>query len=124
LGSSDLVSIPLLVRYFFNQSYGNTMTHTVFFWLRPDLSADERAAFEAGLRTLLDIPGATRALIGRPAATPKREVIDDSYDWALELDFASLAEQDIYQAHPVHTAFVETCKPMWARVRVYDFEWA
>lgn len=100
------------------------MTHTVFFWLRPDLSADERAAFETGLRTLLDIPGATRALIGRPAATPKREVIDDSYDWALELDFANLAEQDVYQAHPVHTAFVEACKPMWTRVRVYDFEWA
>ncbi len=99
------------------------LTHTVFFWLRPDLTADERAAFEAGVRTLLDIPGASRALIGKPAATPKREVIDDTYDYALELDFASLADQDVYQAHPVHVTFVETHKDKWERVRVYDFAW-
>jgi hypothetical protein len=99
------------------------MTHTVFFWLRADLGADERAAFEAGLRSLLTIPGATRAVIGKPAATPKREVIDDSYDWALELDFPTLADQDVYQVHPTHVAFVETQKSKWERVRVYDFEW-
>jgi len=99
------------------------MTHTVFFWLRPDLNADDCASFESGLRSLLAIPGTTRAVIGQPAATPKREVIDDSYDWALELDFPSLAEQDIYQVHPVHTAFVEGHKGKWEKVRVYDFEW-
>jgi len=100
------------------------MTHTVFFWLRSDLSADDRSGFEAGLRLLLTIPGATRAVIGRPAATPKREVIDDSYDWALELDFPSLADQDAYQAHPTHVDFVAEQKAKWDRVRVYDFEWA
>ena len=61
--------------------------------------------------------------IGKPAATPKREVIDDSYDYALELDFADLAAQDVYQAHDTHTAFIDACKPMWRAVRVYDFEW-
>lgn len=100
------------------------MTHTVFFWLRSDLGAEERASFESGLRSLLAIPGTTRAVIGKPAATPKREVIDDSYDWALELDFPTLADQDAYQVHPTHVAFVETHKPKWERVRVYDFEWA
>ena len=100
------------------------MTHTVFFWLRADLSAEERSAFEGGLRSLLTIPGVSRAVIGRPAATPKREVIDDSYDWALELDFATLADQDVYQVHPTHVAFVEAHKAKWERVRVYDFEWA
>ncbi|MFN0129211.1 MAG: Dabb family protein [Verrucomicrobiales bacterium] len=100
------------------------MTHTVFFWLRSDLTAEERLDFERGLRTLLGIPGVRRGVVGRPAATPKREVIDDSYDWALELDFGSLAEQDEYQVHPVHTAFVEGQKSKWERVRIYDFEWA
>jgi len=51
-------------------------------------------------------------------------VIDDTYDWALELDFPTLADQDAYQAHPVHVAFVQTHKTKWERVRVYDFEWA
>ncbi len=99
------------------------MTHTVFFWLKDGLSAEERAKFAAGLQTLLTIPGALRAQIGKPAATPKREVIDDSYDYALELDFADLAAQDVYQAHETHTAFIDACKPMWRAVRVYDFEW-
>jgi hypothetical protein len=100
------------------------MTHTVFFWLRDGLTPAERSGFEAALRTLLTIPGASRALIGRPAATPKREVIDDSYDFALELDFPSLAAQDAYQAHPVHRAFVDGQQANWERVRVYDFAWA
>ena len=99
------------------------MTHTVFFWLRADLTSAERTEFEAALRTLLTIPGASRALIGRPAATPKREVIDDSYDFALELDFPSLAVQDLYQAHPVHAAFVESQSAKWHRAKVYDFAW-
>jgi Stress responsive A/B Barrel Domain len=99
------------------------MTHTVFFWLRTDLSGAGRTEFEAGLRTLLTIPGSSRALIGQPAATPKRDVIDDSYDYALELDFPSLAVQDLYQAHPVHQAFVESQSVKWQRVQVYDFAW-
>lgn len=99
------------------------MTHTVFFWLRTDLTAEERLAFEQGVRSLLEIPGAKRAVIGKPAVTPKREVIDDSYDYALELDFASLADQDEYQAHPIHQAFIDAHKAKWASVRVYDFEW-
>lgn len=100
------------------------MTHTVFFWLDENLTEAGRADFESGLRTLLTIPGAQRAVVGKPAATPKREVIDDSYDWALELDFASLADQDVYQAHPIHLAFIENHKAKWERVRVYDFAWA
>lgn len=99
------------------------MTHTVFFWLRRELSSDDRTAFEAGLRSLLEIPGAKRAVIGKPAATPKREVIDDSYDYALELDFATLEDHDVYQAHPVHKAFIEAHQAKWERVRVYDFSW-
>jgi len=99
------------------------LTHTVFFWLRPDLPTQESAGFETALRTLLTIPEASRAQIGKPAPTPKRDVIDDSYDFALELDFNSLEQQDVYQAHPVHTAFVEGQKSRWARVQVYDFQW-
>ena len=99
------------------------LTHTVFFWLRSDLSPEERAGFETALRTLLTIPDAERAQIGKPAPTPKRDVIDDSYDFALELDFSSVDKQDIYQAHPVHTAFVDGQKSRWARVQVYDFQW-
>jgi hypothetical protein len=99
------------------------MTHTVFFWLNESLDAHARAEFERSLRTLLTIPEAKRTTIGRPAPTPKRDVIDDSYDYALELDFDSVEAQNAYQAHPVHTRFVDSQKSKWTRVQVYDFDW-
>jgi hypothetical protein len=99
------------------------LTHTVFFWLKPELTSAERESFLTGLKSLGQIPGALRFIIGQPAATPKREVIDDSYDFALELDFESLAAQDEYQIHPTHLAFVDGCKQYWNRVQVYDFAW-
>jgi hypothetical protein len=98
------------------------LTHTVFFWLREDAGAGDRAALEAGLRSLLPIPGALRAVIGRPAATAARPVVDHSYDFALELDFADVAAHDAYQQHPVHVAFVESCRPLWRQVKVTDFD--
>jgi Stress responsive A/B Barrel Domain len=99
------------------------MTHTVFFWLKKNVPPTERARFETSLRTLLTIPHGGRAVIGRPAATPKRDVIDDSYDFALELDFGTVDEQNAYQAHPIHLEFVNSQKAKWERVSVYDFEW-
>ncbi|MGI8603010.1 MAG: Dabb family protein [Verrucomicrobiales bacterium] len=99
------------------------VTHTVFFWLNGELAPEDRAAFEVSLRSLLTIPNAQRGTTGKPAATPKREVIDDSYDYALELDFASIEDQNKYQAHPVHREFVESQQAKWQKVRVYDFEW-
>jgi hypothetical protein len=98
------------------------ITHTVFFWLDPELSDEARGAFEQGLKSLLTIPHGGRAFYARPAQTPKREVIDDSYDYALELDFHSLHDQDVYQEHPTHLAFLEAHKAKWVQVRVYDFE--
>jgi Stress responsive A/B Barrel Domain len=99
------------------------LTHTVFFWLNEGISAADRQTFLEGLSSLRAIPGSSRFLIGQPAATPKREVIDDSYDFALELDFASLPAQDVYQEHPLHLAFLTNCKQFWRTVRVYDFQW-
>ena len=98
------------------------LTHTVLFWLRDDLTVDQRSSFETHLRTLLAIPGSLRAVIGRPAATEARPVVDHSYDYALELDFADVPSQDVYQAHPVHQAFIANCHSLWRQVRVMDFE--
>jgi hypothetical protein len=98
------------------------LTHTVFFWLKKSLSPAERAEFERGVKSLVSIPGSRRATMGRPAKTAKREVLDDSYDFALELDFDSIADHDRYQAHASHVKFLAEQKPKWERVRVYDFE--
>ena len=98
------------------------ITHTVLFWLQDGLAAGSRRQFEDNLRTLLSIPGSLRAVIGRPAATEARAVVDHSYDFALELDFADVAAHDVYQGHYFHLAFIENSRIFWKRVKVVDFE--
>ena len=96
------------------------MTHCVLFWGRPDLTAAERADFEAGLRSLLDIPLVVRGTVGSPVDT-RRAVVDGSYTFALLLEFADVADHDAYQVHPIHDTFHDRCHGYWQRVVVYDF---
>lgn len=95
------------------------LVHAVYFWLRDDLTADQRSEFETHLRTLQTISSATHCWIGQPADTD-RPVIDRTYTWALVLAFEDMAAHDAYQVDPVHQAFVNTCKPLWQQVKIYD----
>jgi hypothetical protein len=97
------------------------LTHVVLFWGKDDLTAAERADFEAGLRTLLTIPTVSAGWVGTPAST-ERPVIDRSYTFALNLRFPDLAAHDAYQVHPIHDAFHDRCAKYWKRVLVYDFD--
>ena len=96
------------------------LTHTVLFWAKDGLTASERADFQAGLRTLLDISTVNAGWVGTPAATPDRSVVDGSYAFALTLRFESLAAHDAYQTDPIHDAFHERCAKYWKKVAVYD----
>jgi hypothetical protein len=93
------------------------LVHTVYFWLKPGV---DRAAFRRQAETLAGIPGLTACHIGTPAPTPARPVIDASYDVALTTVMADLAAHDAYQVHPLHQAFLASCKEQWSRVQVYD----
>ena len=52
--------------------------HSVYFWLKPDLTPTQRAQFWTGVRSLGDIPGVRSFFVGAPASTD-RPVIDRSY---------------------------------------------
>lgn len=95
------------------------LVHTVFFWLRPDLSEAERADFRAGLESLRAVPDTT-IYIGTPAATGDRPVIDASYDFCLTVLLPDVAAHDVYQDHPAHLDFIANHKAKWTRVLVYD----
>ena len=73
------------------------LTHTVFFWAKDDLTSEQLKDFEAGLRTLLDIPLVGEGRLGIAAAT-NRKVVDRSYTFALSLRFKDMAAHDAYQA--------------------------
>lgn len=96
------------------------LVHSVFFWLKEDLTAAEEKAFKDGLKSLATIKTVQQCLIGPPAPTEKRDVIDDSYSYALLLHFADIDDQDAYQVDPLHLKFIEDHKDKWTKVIVYD----
>ena len=93
--------------------------HSVYFWLRPDLSAQQREAFVRGLESLREIENVQHGWIGVPADTD-RPIIDRSYSYALTLVFADDAAQEAYQVHPVHDRFRADFGDYWTRVQIYD----
>lgn len=95
--------------------------HSVYFWLRKDLTAAERALFDGELRRLAKISYLERGYVGTPAATETRAVTDHSFDYSVLLHFKSLEDHNFYQAQcDEHARFVNTCKPLWERVVIYD----
>jgi hypothetical protein len=94
--------------------------HSVFFWLKADLSEEQRAAFRAAVGSLREIPGARSLFLGTPALIPSRPVVDASYTYALSITFDDVAGHDAYQVHPTHRAFVDNNRDLWDRVQIYD----
>jgi hypothetical protein len=96
------------------------LVHSVFFWLKPGTGPAARRRFRAGLGRLAAIRTVGRIHIGRPAKLEERAVTDRTFDFALTIIFRDAAAHDAYQVDPIHLAFVEAYKPLWARVRVFD----
>ena len=93
--------------------------HSVYFWEREGLSAADRAEWEKVLRSLLKIETVKHGWLGTPAPTD-RPIIDRSYTYSLTLAFADQAGHDVYQEHPVHDVFRESCARYWREVLIYD----
>ncbi|HSC54644.1 MAG TPA: Dabb family protein [Phnomibacter sp.] len=96
------------------------LVHHVFFWLKEPANQQHHQQLKDGLRSLAVIPQIKQLLIGSPASTEKREVVDNSYHVSELMYFHSLADQAAYQEHPIHKAFVEKCSHLWEKVVVYD----
>ncbi|MEO6359291.1 MAG: Dabb family protein [Sphingomicrobium sp.] len=96
------------------------IVHHVFFWLKRKGSAEDRDALVAGLGTLSKIAVIRSLQIGVPASTEQREVVDSSFDVSELMMFDSVADQKIYQDHPLHHAFVAKHNHLWSKVVVYD----
>ena len=96
------------------------LVHTVLFWLKDDLDAEQRAQFRAGLDRLTTIESAAAVYVGSPAATAERPVVDTSYDFCLTVIAEDVAAHDAYQVDPRHTEFINTFKSQWQKVLIYD----
>ncbi len=96
------------------------LIHSVFFWLKKDLSEAEEAAFLEGVNTLRGITSVKDCYIGPPAPTEARGVVDNTFSYALIAHFKEEAGQAAYQVDPTHLKFVEDHKDKWTKVVVYD----
>ena len=96
------------------------LVHTVIFWLKKELSEDQKVVFTNEVKTLGEISSVESFHIGTPAPTPKRPVIEDSYDYAITVVLKDMGAHDDYQVDPIHLDFIDKCKDFWERVVIYD----
>ncbi|MDX2186613.1 MAG: Dabb family protein [Opitutaceae bacterium] len=96
------------------------LVHSVYFWLRNDLSAEDKKTFVAGLESLRGVKTVKQLFIGTPAPLAPRPVVDSTYSYALTIVFDDEAGHDSYQVDPIHQAFVADNKTKWTRVQIYD----
>lgn len=93
--------------------------HAVFFWLRPDLTKQQLATFQEGLKSLTTITTVRNAHIGVPAPT-NRPIIERSYSYALSVQFDDEGGHDYYQQVDIHERFRQACGTFWSKVVIYD----
>lgn len=103
-----------------SKTYTPGLIHTVFFWLKEDLSQEEHAAFLNGLKSLNSIDAVKAIHIGPPAPTEAREVVDNSFSYAATYYFDNIEGQNAYQLDPIHVKFAADIKGKLIKVVVYD----
>ena len=97
-------------------------SHVVIFWTKPEIPNAADALIAGAEQYLRPIPGVLSFHIGKMVKS-HRDVVDQSYQVALNLQFENKQQEDAYQVHPLHLEFVEKAfKPNCARVVIYDFE--
>ena len=97
------------------------IVHSVYFWLNDPQNENDVKTFETAIKKLMkNTQFANQMHLGKPAATEKREVIDNSYDYCLIFTFDTYKDQRIYQDEPAHLIFIGEAKHLWKKVLVYD----
>jgi hypothetical protein len=80
----------------------HTIRHMVIFCLRHDQDSVEAEQFLIdGQRLLTSIPQVTNFSVFRQVS------VKNDYDYGFSMDFASQDDYEAYNAHPIHTDFVE-----------------
>lgn len=95
--------------------------HIVLVWLkRPGNAADRATLIATARKFKAEIKEIQHLSVGT-AVPSERPIVDDSFDVAFVMRFASKVDMDAYQKHPVHQKSVkETLLPIAKKVQVYD----
>lgn len=95
--------------------------HVVLVWLKhPGNAADRATVIATAKKFQAEIKEIQHLSVG-PAVPSDRPVVDDSFDIGLVMRFASKADLDAYEKHPVHVnAVKQTLMPLAKKLQVYD----
>jgi hypothetical protein len=99
-----------------------TIIHQVFFWLENPDSMEDKTDLKKGLETLSGISEVQMLATGEPASTMERDVVVSDWDVSETMYFRSTEDQDTYQNHPLHQAFIKEYGHLWNKVVVYDIK--
>ena len=97
----------------------SVFVHSVYFWLKEDVTADQRSEFLKVLRDLERIKSVEALELGVPAGTP-RDVVDNTYDVALLVYFKDNEGHDLYQADKIHKDAIEVFEDWIGDIQIYD----
>ncbi len=77
-------------------------------------------AFLDDAMKLGDIKSVARFRLGKAAKTEERAIVDNTYTYAMNIEFNSIEDQKAYQDDSIHVEFVENNNYRWDKVIVYD----
>lgn len=98
------------------------LAHMVYFALNEPTDENKRKVLDGCQKYLTGHPGTVFYAAGTCATEYDRPVNDRDFDVALQLVFKDRGAQDAYQVSERHKQFVDECKPLWKKVRVFDSE--
>jgi Stress responsive A/B Barrel Domain len=96
-------------------------SHIVIFWTDPANPGASDDLIAGARKYLAPISSVANFHVGKMSPS-HRDVVDQSYQVGLNIQFESKKAQDDYQDHPMHLEFVDNCRALWTKVVVYDFE--
>ncbi len=81
---------------------------------------DDQKQFEKAMKKFMKkSKHANTHYVGKPPKAT-RDVVDDSFTYALIVSFKSAKEQEKYQKEKAHLQFIEEAQSLWNKVIVYD----
>ncbi|MBD1433335.1 Dabb family protein [Sphingobacterium sp. DN00404] len=103
-----------------NTIANGTILHSVYFWLKDDITEEEEQDFLNFFAELRKVPGVQTLQYGKPAPTNPRSVVDNSFHYNLLVTFQNMDDINTYETHPTHTAAAEQYSKYWTEVQVRD----
>lgn len=99
-----------------------TLQHVVIVWLKAEYQTPEYLQrLNAETAKLAKLPGVL-ALNQGAAIASERPMVDDSFDYAVLMTFASPEDMVAYTSHPLHRAFIRNfIAGKVTKLTIYDF---